>query len=99
MSALHSPRHQWAVHELNADQAQAAFRSFLSTFGHCAEDFALEIDRESQLSVLLGLPDRLITVRRMSTGYERLYATGGSSSWLAELLQDLEDGRFGRRDD
>jgi hypothetical protein len=95
MTTTARPRHLWPVDHLSVDQAQAALRSFLSTLGHCSDDFALEVDPESQLSALLGLPDRLVTVRRVSTGHERLYAVGAASSWLAELLQDLEDGQFG----
>jgi hypothetical protein len=90
-----SALHQWAIGEMTGEQAQAAFRSFLSTLGHDARDFALEIDHESQLSDMLGLADRLLTVRRLSTGEERLYAAGPHTSWLAALLQDLEDGHFG----
>lgn len=99
MTETKRPPHQWPADDLSAGQAQAALRSFLSTRGHCPEDFALEIDHESQLSELLGLPDRLVTVRRRSTGHERLYAAGSASSWLAELLQDLDDGQFGPRGD
>lgn len=83
---------------LSAAQADAALRSFLHTLGHDPADFVLEVDAESQLSELLGLDDRMVTVRRVSNGTERLYAAGRHSLWLAELLQDIEGGCFGRID-
>lgn len=75
----------------------AALRGFIDAIGHRPEDFSVEIDHESQLSDVLGLPDRLVTVRRVSTGHERLYSVNATSPWLADVLQDLEDGRFGQK--
>jgi hypothetical protein len=83
---------------LSPAQAGAALRSFLHALGHDPADFELEVDAESQLSELLGLDDRMVTVRRVSNGTERLYAAGRHSSWLAELLLDIEGGCFGKID-
>ena len=43
----------------------------------------------------LGLPDRLLTVRRRSTGHRQLYATAPGSPWLFNAFADLTAGRFG----
>lgn len=81
---------------LSARQASAAMRGFLDALGHDASDFELQLQRESSLGAWLGNGDpRMVAVRRRSTGDQRLYAAGPHSSWLAELLQDLEGGRFG----
>ncbi len=44
----------------------------------------------------IGLPDRLLTVRRRSTGHRQLYATVPGSPWLFNAFADLTAGRFGQ---
>lgn len=70
--------------------------SFLSAFGHDPADFEIRVDEDSQLSKLLGLDDRFITVTRLSNGIERLYVATSYASWLAELLNDVSAGHYGR---
>lgn len=93
------PVHHWPQDRrqgLSTGQASAAMRGFLDALGHDASDFELHVQRESPLAAWLGAGDHhMVAVRRRSTGDERLYAAGPHSSWLAELLQDLEGGRFG----
>lgn len=45
------------------------------------------------LSALLGLPDAVVSVRRRSTGIERLYPE--DSEWGDSMFTDWAEGRFG----
>lgn len=69
-------------------------KSFLAAFGCDPEDFEVHVDEDAQLSRLLGLDDRFVTVRQRSSRMERLYVASAYSSWLAELLQDVRAGHF-----
>lgn len=81
---------------MSAPQACAAMRAALANGGHDPRDFELSLDEESQLNALLGISERLLTVRRRSNGEERLYSAGAHTPWLAELLHDVASGLFGR---
>lgn len=80
---------------LSEEQAQAAMRAFLHATGWDAGDFELR----TVTSPVLGRPmrpkDRLVRVTRRATGSERLYCAGPFSAWLAQLLDDVEQGCFG----
>ncbi len=43
----------------------------------------------------VGLPDRLLNVRRRSTGHRQLYAVSPGCPWLFTAFADLTAGRFG----
>ena len=63
--------------------------------GYAPADFELLEDPAPDLSVLLGLPDHLLTMRRRSTGHERLYIVQPGAPWLFKALADLGAGLFG----
>lgn len=67
----------------------------LRASGFDASDFEIEEDASPGLSRLLGSNDALVTVRRRSTGDERLYAAGPGRPWFALAMMDLEQGCFG----
>lgn len=71
------------------------FCDSLRASGFDANDFVIEEDTSSALSRMLGNDDALVTVRRRSTGDERLYAAGPGRPWFALALMDLEQGCFG----
>jgi hypothetical protein len=73
-----------------------ALGSLLRSRGFDLSDFDIVEDLDSDLVHLLGLVGGIVTVRRLSTGEERLYTTGPGSAWFAALLMDLEQGHFGR---
>ena len=55
-----------------------------------------EIDEASRPSLGPGqLTDTVLTVRRRSTGEERLYMVGKGMPWFALMADDLSQGRFG----
>ena len=74
----------------------AALGSLLRSRGFDLADFEIAEDQDSDLVNLLGLVGGIVTVRRISTGEERLYTTGPGSAWFAALLMDLEQGLFGK---
>jgi hypothetical protein len=93
----HGTVHHWPGPKsgLSGAQARAAMRAFLSAMGWEEADFDLQIDEAPLVhSGDLGA-DRVLTVRRRSTGLERIYVCAPLSAWLAELLQDVERGEFG----
>jgi hypothetical protein len=69
--------------------------SMLEDRGYQPEDFEISEDVAPELSVQLGLTDHLLTVRRKSTGDERLYAVNPGLPWLFAALADLNAGHFG----
>lgn len=71
-----------------------ALRSVLRAHGFDVADFEFE-EHESSLAGLLGGMERILAVRRRSTGEERLYATGADSAWLGAFMLDLGSGHFG----
>ncbi len=77
------------------EQAHAAMRAFLHAMGWDASDFTIQVEPAPALSRLMGVQDRLVTVACRSSGQQRSYTAGPFSSWLAELLQDVEQGGFG----
>jgi hypothetical protein len=82
------------THSLSAVN-RAVLNSFLAAFGHDPRDFEVRVHEHSPIGALLGLDDRLVTVRRVSADVERLYVTSSYSSWLAELLHDVNAGQYG----
>lgn len=72
-----------------------------STLSHTLElagfepaDFEMSEGRPQELQAL-DLPDRLLTLRRRSTGHRQLYALAPGSPWLFSAFADLTAGRFG----
>ncbi len=77
------------------DPRSNAVDSLLHSRGFAAHDFEVAEDRSREIAESLGLPDGAVTVRRHSTGDERVYAAGIGSTWYAALSADLDAGRFG----
>lgn len=89
--------HSWPSAALSETQAEAAMRGFLHATGWQAADFELHI-APAPLATRPSRPkDTILTVRRCSNGAERLYYDGPTSSWLSQLLNDVEQGVFGAR--
>jgi len=77
-----------------ASKAQTILHLFEAS-GLNADDFEIE-ECDGQGSVnLLGLDGGIILIRRVSTGQERLYATGPGSAWFGSIFMDLGWGHFG----
>jgi hypothetical protein len=79
------------------DDKREALYGLLRSWGHDARDFEVDEDTDSELGRLFGLTGGVLTVRRRSTGEERLYATGMGSAWFAAVLMDLSRGLLGGR--
>ncbi|MDN3919550.1 hypothetical protein [Roseateles violae] len=81
----------------STDQAArwAELASTLTLAGFEPADFELSGGAPSADLGALGLPDRLITVRRRSTGHRQLYALAPGCPWLFTAFADLTAGRFG----
>lgn len=89
--------HNWPSPVLSETQAEAAMRGFLHATGWAAADFELHI-APAPLTIRPSRPqDVILTVRRRSNGAERMYYEGPTSCWLAQLLQDVEQGVFGAK--
>lgn len=76
---------------------RAVLDSFLRAFGHQPQDFVVTVDAEQPLRRFLGPDDRMITVERLSTSAQRRYIAASYPGWLANVLDDVDAGRFGRR--
>ena len=72
-----------------------ALHGMLRAQGLDAEDFEFE-EHDSGFVDLLGTSGRIVSVRRRSTGEERLYATGPDSAWMGAFMMDIGSGHFGR---
>jgi hypothetical protein len=74
----------------------AALTGLLRSWGHDADDFQVEEDRNPALGEMLGLGVGVLIVRRRSTGEERLYPAGhaAGSAWFGSLVMDLARGHF-----
>jgi len=68
----------------------------LRSSGFDPQDFDIQQRQGSGLADLFGLVGGIVTVRCISTGEERLYATGPGSTWFGAMFMDLAQGRFGR---
>jgi Zn-dependent M32 family carboxypeptidase len=73
---------------------RAVLGRVLQAFGYDVQDFLLE-EAPAPVAESVGLNDRVVTVRRRSTGVERLYVSGPNSFWFGAILGDLARGRFG----
>ncbi len=76
--------------------AASALRGVLRAHGLQVEDFEFEEYDASGLGDLLGRRERILSVKRRSTGEERLYASGPDSAWLGAFMMDLGSGHFGK---
>jgi len=79
---------------VSSQEKVKVLNGLLRSWGHNAEDFEIEEDHSSELAHLFGLAGGIVIVRRVSTGEERLYATGLGSAWFGSLLMDLARGHF-----
>lgn len=77
------PTHLWST-----------LASTLELAGFEPSDFEMLEGRPDELRHV-GLPDRLLTVRRRSTGHRQLYAVAPGCPWLFSAFADLTAGRFG----
>ncbi|MDC6170781.1 hypothetical protein [Paucibacter sp. XJ19-41] len=68
--------------------------STLELAGFDPVDFEMSEGAPKELAAI-GLPDRLLTVRRRSTGHRQLYAVAPGCPWLFNAFADLTAGRFG----
>ena len=71
------------------------FDRFARARGYNAGDFDIEEDRSDTLAGVLATSSPLVSVRRRSTGVERVYV--GGHGWLAASMLDLDGGYFGTR--
>ena len=78
-----------------AEPPARVLHSVLRANGFDAGDFEIA-EHETDFVDLLGQSGRVVTVRRRSTGEERLYATGPEAAWLGAFMMDLGSGHFGR---
>jgi hypothetical protein len=76
------------------DPVQALY-ALLRAQGLDASDFEFE-EHDSGFVDLLGASGRIVSVRRRSTGDERLYATGPDSAWMGAFMMDIGSGHFGK---
>lgn len=84
------------MHTRRCDPSKShAVDALLDARGFAAHDFEVAEDRSREIADSLGLPTGAVTVRRHSTGDERVYADGIGSTWYAALSADLDDGQFG----
>lgn len=76
------------------DQLWRTLSGTLALAGFEPSDFELTAGPPDGLRAI-GLPDRLLTLRRRSTGHRQLYAIAPGSPWLFSAFADLTAGRFG----
>ena len=69
-------------------------RTLLRQWGYEPIDFTIEEHYGAGIANMLGLDGGILTVRRISTGEERLYATGVGSAWFGAFFMDLGWGHF-----
>ena len=85
------------IHSPAGPERIQVFYGVLRSWGQDPSDFQIEEDQSSELASLFGLVGGIITVRRHSTGEERIYATGVGSAWFGALLMDMARGHFATR--
>lgn len=78
----------------NADQLWKTLAGTLELAGFEPDDFEMSEGVPDGL-LHLGLPDRLLSLRRRSTGHRQLYAVAPGCPWLFTAFADLTAGRFG----
>lgn len=75
-------------------RSSQALTRVLDAKGFAVDDFEFEEDTGPGLSELFGIVGGLLRVRCGSTGEERMYSIGTSSTWLGTFLADLGRGHF-----
>jgi len=73
---------------------RAVIVTTLLASGFDPRDFEFEETPRPSLGAV-QLTDTMLTVRRRSTGDERLYMAGDGLPWFALVADDLHQGRFG----
>ncbi len=89
---------QYPMQEPPTESAQSLFwptlAGTLKLAGFEPQDFEMSEDAPEELRSA-GLPDRLLTLRRRSTGHRQCYAVAPGCPWLFTAFADLTAGRFG----
>lgn len=73
-----------------------AFDRLVRSRGLNAGDFSVTEEGASGFGDILGATGRIVVVKRLSNGAERLYSIGKSSAWFAAFVADLDQGVFGQ---
>lgn len=80
--------------DASTEQLWQTLAGTLSLAGFEPDDFEMSAGVPEGLRHL-GLPDRLLSLRRRSTGHRQLYAVAPGCPWLFTAFADLTAGRFG----
>ena len=72
-----------------------AFDRLVRSRGMKAGDFTITEEGASGFGDVLGATGRIVVVRRVSNGTERLYSIGRGSAWFAAFVSDVDQGLFG----
>jgi hypothetical protein len=81
-------------HSLVPPRPAEAVQAVLEAKGFVLEDFELDEYAASPSDEWLGVEGRVLRIRCVSTGEERIYSTGAASAWLGAFLMDLGRGDF-----
>jgi hypothetical protein len=81
-------------HSLVPPRSAEAVQAVLEAKGFALEDFECDEYAASPSDEWLGVDGRLLRIRCVSTGEERIYSTGAASAWLGAFLMDLGRGQF-----
>jgi len=85
---------QQSIDQMRAGSTWSTLAQTLRLAGFEPSDFEISEGAPEGLRAM-GLPDRLLTLRRRSTGHRQLYATSPGCPWLFNAFADLTAGRFG----
>ncbi|MDT8999027.1 hypothetical protein RQP53_07080 [Paucibacter sp. APW11] len=87
----------WRGSSVEGDQGKlwSTLSGTLKLAGFEPNDFEMSVGAPAEMSGLLSSPDRLLTLRRRSTGHKQLYAVAPGCPWLFTAFADLTAGRFG----
>lgn len=82
------------AHAASLPRSSQALTHVLDAKGFALDDFEFDEDSDADMSELFGIVGGLLRVRCGSTGEERMYSIGTSSTWLGAFLVDLDRGHF-----
>ncbi len=77
-----------------SDSEREDFTQAINRNGLDVDDFELTEQRDPPIGTDVQPITGQVTIRRKSTGAEKIYAAGHGSSWPAEFEQDLRQGFF-----
>ena len=72
-----------------------AFDRLIRSRGMNAGDFTMTEEGATGFGDILGATGRIVVVKRISNGAERLYSIGKGSAWFAAFVSDVDQGLFG----